>query len=334
MYLKLETTTGQPGPALNTDQQLAVQAVRSHRGFGAFVLDGVTGSGKTEVYLSLMQEVIAAGRQVLVLVPEIGLTPQLVSRLQRRLGIAPAILHSGLTDLERLGAWRRARSGTAPLVVGTRSAVFTPLPELGLVIVDEEHDHSFKQQEGLRYSARDLAIARAKHREIPVVLGSATPTLEMLHHCHNGHYVHLELPDRAGGARPPALRLVDLNRAAARDGVSEPLATAIAEHLEAGGQALMFLNRRGFAPTLICGSCGHIAECPRCDSRMTVHAHDRQLRCHHCGVNRPLDDTCGVYRSPPPSAPPALSGPAGRSTGTVSGGVPPPGSATASASGP
>ena len=178
-------------------------------------------------------------------------------------------------------------------MVGTRSAIFTPLKNPGLIIVDEEHDHSFKQQEGLRYSARDLAIARAKHREIPVVLGSATPTLEMLHHCHNGHYVHLELPDRAGGARPPALRLVDLNRAAARDGVSEPLATAIAEHLEAGGQALMFLNRRGFAPTLICGSCGHIAECPRCDSRMTVHARDRQLRCHHCGVNRPLDDTCG-----------------------------------------
>ena len=288
-----ETSPGQPGPTLNAAQEAAVQVVRSHRGFGAFVLDGVTGSGKTEVYLSLMQEVIAAGSQVLVLVPEIGLTPQLVARLQRRLGIAPAILHSGLTDLERLSAWRRARSGAAPLVVGTRSAVFTPLPGLGLVIVDEEHDHSFKQQEGLRYSARDLAIARAKHSDIPVVLGSATPTLEMLHHCRIGHYVHLELPERAGGARPPALRLVDLNRAAARDGVSEPLSTAIAEHLQASGQVLMFLNRRGFAPTLICGSCGHIAECQRCDSRMTVHAHDRQLRCHHCGVNRPLDDSCG-----------------------------------------
>ena len=288
-----EAAAGQPGPRLNADQETAVKAVRSHPGFGAFVLDGVTGSGKTEVYLRLMQEVIAAGKQVLVLVPEIGLTPQLVSRLQRRLGIAPAILHSGLSDLERLSAWRRARSGAASLVVGTRSAVFTPLPELGLVIVDEEHDHSFKQQEGLRYSARDLAIVRAKHKEVPVVLGSATPTLEMLHHCRSGHYVHLELPERAGGAKPPALSLVDLNRAAARDGVSEPLAAAIAEHLEAGGQALMFLNRRGFAPTLICGSCGHIVECPRCDSRMTVHARDQQLRCHHCGVSRPLDNTCG-----------------------------------------
>ena len=287
-----EPTAGQPGPTLNADQSRAVDAVRAHQGFGAFVLDGVTGSGKTEVYLRLMEQVIGAGKQVLVLVPEIGLTPQLVSRLKRRLGLAPAVLHSGLTDLERLGAWRRARSGMAPFVVGTRSAVFTPLPNVGLIIVDEEHDHSLKQQEGLRYSARDLAIVRAKHIGIPVVLGSATPTLEMLHHCRTGSYVHLELPHRAGGAKPPALRLVDLNRTVARDGVSEPLAAAIAEHLGAGGQVLMFLNRRGFAPTLICASCGHIAECPRCDSRMTVHAHDRQLRCHHCGVYRPLDDTC------------------------------------------
>jgi primosomal protein N' (replication factor Y) len=284
---------GQPGPTLNDDQRRAVDAVRQHSGFGTFVLDGVTGSGKTEVYLRLMEDVIRDGRQVLVLVPEIGLTPQLVARLRRRLGFTPAVLHSGLTDLERLSAWRQLRSGSAPLCVGTRSAIFVPLPNLGLVIVDEEHDHSFKQQEGLRYSARDLAIARAKHRDIPVILGSATPTLEVLHHCRTGHYRHLRLRERAGGAMPPALRLVDLSQAAVSDGISAPLAEAVGRHLADGGQVLMFLNRRGFAPTLICAACGHVAECRRCDSRMTVHARDRQLRCHHCGAVRPLDDTCG-----------------------------------------
>jgi primosomal protein N' (replication factor Y) len=282
----------QPGPDLNEDQRRAVDTVREHAGFGAFVLDGVTGSGKTEVYLRLMEEVIRDGRQVLILVPEIGLTPQLVSRLRNRLGFTPAVLHSGLTDLERLTDWRQLRDGTAPLAVGTRSAVFVPLPRLGLVIVDEEHDHSFKQQEGLRYSARDLAIARAKHHDIPVILGSATPTLEVLHHCHTGQYHRLELPRRAGGAIPPALRLVDLNQAVVNDGISTPLAEAVGRHLGDGGQVLMFLNRRGFAPTLICSACGHVAECRRCDSRMTVHAHDRQLRCHHCGVIRPLDTAC------------------------------------------
>ena len=291
-------SAGESGPNLNADQRSAVDAVRGSEGFGAFVLDGVTGSGKTEVYLRLMQDVVDAGRQVLVLVPEIGLTPQLVSRLQKRLGIAPAVLHSGLTDLERLKAWRAARSGRAQLVVGTRSAVFTPMPGIGLIVVDEEHDQSFKQQEGLRYSARDLAIARAKRRDVPVVLGSATPTLELLYHCREGHYEHLRLPERAGGAKPPGLRLINLNHEPATDGISEALASTAAAHLGAGGQVLMFLNRRGFAPTLICASCGHIAECQRCDSRMTVHAHDQTLRCHHCGSIRPLDDNCSECASP------------------------------------
>ena len=231
-------SNGERGPGLNDAQRDAVDAVRGHTGFGAFVLDGVTGSGKTEVYLHLMEDVLRSGRQVLVLVPEIGLTPQLVGRLSRRLGFTPAVLHSGLTDLERLQAWRQLRAGTATLVVGTRSAIFAPLPNLGLIVVDEEHDHSFKQQEGLRYSARDLAIVRAKHHDIPVVLGSATPTLEVLYHCREDRYRHLQLPERAGGAIPPTLRLVDLNQ------------------------------------------------------RMTVHAFDRQLRCHHCGASRPLDDSC------------------------------------------
>ena len=277
---------------LNAEQSSALKSLRSNDSFAAYLLDGVTGSGKTEVYLHRMRDVIEQGRQVLVLVPEIGLTPQLVDRLRERLGIEPVLLHSGLTDTARLSAWRAARSGAARLIVGTRSAIFTPLPNAGLIIVDEEHDHSFKQQEGLRYSARDLAIAKAKHLDIPIVLGSATPTLEMLLHCRNGGYQHLLLPTRAGGAKPPQVRLIDTIRSPVTDGVSGPLGTAIEKHLGAGGQVLIFLNRRGFAPTLICNSCGHIAGCHRCDSRLTVHANSKQLRCHHCGVTRPLTDIC------------------------------------------
>ncbi|MEL7185322.1 MAG: primosomal protein N' [Pseudomonadota bacterium] len=282
-----------PGPDLNAAQQTAVRKLRESDRFAAYLIDGVTGSGKTEVYLQRMRDVIAAGRQVLVLVPEIGLTPQLTNRLRERLGIEPALLHSGLTDNARLAAWRAARSGAARLIVGTRSAIFTPLANPGLIIVDEEHDQSFKQQEGLRYSARDLAIARAKHLDIPVILGSATPTLEMLQHCRNGTYEHVVLPARAGGAKPPVLRLIDTVRKPATDGISEPLAAAIESHLGSGGQVLIFLNRRGFAPALICSSCGHIAGCERCDSRLTVHARSRELRCHHCGASRPLDEHCG-----------------------------------------
>lgn len=288
-----ERIAGTPGPELNEDQERALANIRGVSGFSASVLDGVTGSGKTEVYLHLIADVLDQGKQVLVLVPEIGLTPQLVARFRHRLGIEPALLHSSLTDMERLAAWRHARDGGAQLVVGTRSAVFTPLPNAGLIIVDEEHDHSFKQHEGLRYSARDLAIARAKHLDIPIVLGSATPTLEMLQHCESGNYAHLVLPHRAGSAEPPVIRLVDLGRSASAEGLSEPLAIAIEEHLASDGQALLFLNRRGFAPTLICTACGHVAECTRCDSRMTVHANDRRLRCHHCGASRQLDETCG-----------------------------------------
>ena len=278
---------------LNDDQRKAVAILRASDNFAAYLIDGVTGSGKTEVYLQRMRDLIEQGKQVLVLAPEIGLTPQLVARLRDRLGIEPALLHSGLTDIERLSAWRAARAGAARLIVGTRSAIFTPLKNPGLIIVDEEHDHSFKQQEGLRYSARDLAIVRAKHLDIPVVLGTATPTLEMLQHCREGKYKHVRLPVRAGGAEPPAIRLIDTIRSPATDGISEPLRQAIHDHLEAGGQALIFLNRRGFAPTLICASCGHMAGCDRCDSRLTVHAHSNELRCHHCGASRSLDTRCG-----------------------------------------
>ena len=290
--------TRQEGPALNPDQARALATLRDGTGFRVDLLDGVTGSGKTEVYLRLIESVLAEGRQVLVLVPEIGLTPQFMARLELRLGLAPVLLHSSLTDPQRLAAWRAARDGSAPLVLGTRSAVFAPLGRPGLIIVDEEHDASFKQQEGLRYSARDLAVARAKKLGVPIVLGSATPSLETLQHCEEGSYRRLVLSVRAGNAVPPLLRLVDLGQHPATDGLSRPVVSAVAKNLAGGGQVLVFLNRRGFAPTLVCSACGAVAECVRCDARMTVHAASDRLLCHHCGAMRRLDRQCGECGGP------------------------------------
>jgi len=280
------------GPRLNPEQFAAMTALTDKAGFCATLLDGVTGSGKTEVYMRVMQDVLDAGKQVLILVPEIGLTSQFVARLRERIGVTPMLLHSGLSDAERLISWRSARSGSAPLVLGTRSAAFVPLKFPGLIVVDEEHDASFKQQEGLRYSARDLAVARGKRLDIPVILGSATPSLESLQRAKDGAYQHLTLTSRAGGAVPPLMRLIDLNRHSVEDGLSAPMLRAISEHIERGQQALLFINRRGFAPTLICADCGHMAECGRCDSRMTVHRGSNMLSCHHCGTSRSLDTRC------------------------------------------
>ena len=299
-YEAADTGAGNPlanveqerGPELNPDQRAAVAAIRDSDGFSVSLIDGVTGSGKTEVYLHLIADELEAGRQVLVVVPEIGLTPQLVRRFQRRLGLEPMLLHSGLNDSERLGSWRAGRSGKALLIVGTRSAIFTPLKNPGMIIVDEEHDPSLKQQEGLRYSARDLAIARGKRLGVPVVLGSATPSLESLQRCREAAYRSIELPVRAGNAAPPLLRLVDLTRYDAFDGLSKPVVSAIENTVSGGGQVLVFLNRRGFAPTLICVGCGKVAECTRCDSRMTVHAASSCLRCHHCGAERAMETEC------------------------------------------
>lgn len=277
---------------LNADQGKVLSAMGAGDKFAAYLLDGVTGSGKTEVYLQRLADVLKRGKQAMVLVPEIGLTPQLVGRFKERLGVEPALLHSGLSDTTRLAAWRAARSGAAHLIVGTRSSIFTPLKNPGLIIVDEEHDHSFKQQEGLRYSARDLAIAKAKHLDIPVILGTATPSLEMLQHCRTGDYQHLRLPARAGAAVPPSLQLIDTVRTPAIGGVSEPLADAVRTHLANDNQVLIYLNRRGFAPTLICASCSFVSGCERCDSRLTVHAASKQLRCHHCGHARRLPSNC------------------------------------------
>ncbi|MCH7854361.1 MAG: primosomal protein N' [Proteobacteria bacterium] len=281
-----------PGPTLNPEQREALAALTGQTGFRTTLLDGVTGSGKTEVYMRVMQEVLGAGRQVLILVPEIGLTSQFVARLKERIGITPMLLHSGLSDSERLLAWRSARSGSAPLILGTRSAVFVPLKSPGLIVVDEEHDASFKQTEGLRYSARDVAIVRGKHLDIPVILGSATPSLECLRRAEEGAYQHLTLTARAGGAVPPLMRLIDLHKHPLEDGLSAPLLTAIGDHIQRGHQALLFINRRGFAPTLICAECRRMAECSRCDSRMTVHRSSNKLSCHHCGASRPLDARC------------------------------------------
>jgi primosomal protein N' (replication factor Y) len=293
-----QVANAESGPALNRDQAAALREISGLKGFSVSLLDGVTGSGKTEVYLRLIHEALVSGQQALVLVPEIGLTPQFVARLEQRLGLSPVILHSSLTDNVRLDAWRASRNGEAKLVVGTRSAVFVPLKNPGLIVVDEEHDSSFKQQEGLRYSARDLAVARAKELDIPVILGSATPSLETLQRCAEGMYRRLALPIRAGSAVPPLLRLVDLNRHPPIEGLSRPVIDAMQKHLDERGQVLVFLNRRGFAPTLICLSCGGIAECSRCDARMTVHSRSNRLMCHHCGATRPLDPACRACGRP------------------------------------
>lgn len=286
------SAVGVPGPALTAEQAEAVAAIDAGEGFTATLLQGVTGSGKTEVYLRLIDRVLAGDRQALVLVPEIGLTPQLVARFTERLGRAPALLHSGLGAGQRLDAWLAARAGQARVVLGTRSALFTPLPGLGLIVVDEEHDPSYKQQDGLRYSARDLAVRRAQMLGIPVVLGSATPALESLHNVASGRYRHVRLRRRASGASPPSIQLLDVRSRPLEQGLSQPLIARVRAHIDDGGQALLFLNRRGFAPVLVCHDCGWIAPCRRCDTGMTVHRGGRSLRCHHCGAARPADRVC------------------------------------------
>ncbi|WP_058554221.1 primosomal protein N' [Thiohalocapsa sp. ML1] len=285
-------------PPLNEHQAAAVAAVAAGTGFGCFLLDGVTGSGKTEVYLALIERALAAGRQVLVLVPEIGLTPQLQARFARRVPAAMVVLHSALADTERERAWRAAATGAARLLLGTRSAVFTPLPELGLVIVDEEHDLSLKQQEGFRYSARDLAVRRAQQARCPIVLGSATPALETLHNARLGRYRQLCLPERAGGAADPDILVADIRAQPLETGLSHALLTRMDQVLDAGNQVLLFLNRRGFSPVLTCHDCGWISECTRCDARLTVHRGRARLVCHHCGLEQAQPVQCPDCGSP------------------------------------
>jgi primosomal protein N' (replication factor Y) (superfamily II helicase) len=274
----------QPELPLNAEQRTAFTAIQSGMdGFGAFLLYGVTGSGKTEVYLQLIHQCLQAGKQALVLIPEINLGPQTLERFARRFNVRIALLHSGVNDRERLDAWLAARDGEADIVIGTRSALFTPLKNAGLIIIDEEHDASYKQQEGLRYHARDLALVRARKDNLPIVLGSATPSLESLHNAHAGRYALLKLNQRAGGAQPPRFLRLDVKSLPLDSGISGPLQQAIGQTLAAGQQVLVFLNRRGFAPTLLCHDCGWISQCQRCDARMTLHQRSGELRCHHCG---------------------------------------------------
>ena len=279
-------------PELTADQARAVEAINAARAYRCFLLDGVTGSGKTEVYLRCIRQVLDAGRQSLVLVPEIGLTPQLLERFRRRFPVPMAVLHSGLSDGERLRAWNAARDGTARIVIGTRSAIFTPLREPGLFVVDEEHDPSYKQQDGFRYSARDLAVWRAHNLDVPLVLGSATPALESVENARSGRYTRLALDARTGTAGQPTVHLVDVRTHPPRDGLAQPLLAAIRRHLAADGQVLIYLNRRGYAPTLVCPGCGGVIGCDRCDARMVLHQQRGRVTCHHCGSDRPVPVQC------------------------------------------
>jgi primosomal protein N' (replication factor Y) len=287
---------GQPPvlPELTAEQVLAVAAIDPAAGFAAHLLHGITGSGKTEVYLRLVERALAAGRQTLLLVPEINLTPQLEERVRARFPQQTVVaLHSELAEAARERNWRAAFAGGADIVLGTRLAIFTPLPRLGLIIVDEEHDASFKQQDGMRYSARDLAVVRAHQAGVPVLLGSATPALETWANAGSGRYQLATLKERANRqASLPIVRILDTRRLPLREGVSSALVDAIHQRLARGEQSLVFLNRRGYAPVLACPACGWVSRCQRCAANLVLHLADRRLRCHHCGCEERVAKAC------------------------------------------
>ena len=287
-----------PGAALNSAQAAAAAAIMATLGSNQpFLLHGVTGSGKTEVYLEVIAATLARGHQALLLVPEIGLTPQLLRRLAR-LGARVALFHSGLTEAERTLSWTAACQGEADVVVGTRSAVFAALPRLGLIVVDEEHDQSYKQQEGFRYQARDLAVLRAQFEGVPVVLGSATPAFESLRNALEGRYRLLSLPERVARRSLPRIQVLDLRRTPAPDGLAPALVQRLQSVHAAGAQSLLFLNRRGYAPALICRACSWVAVCSRCDARLVWHQQAAMLRCHHCGLAQPKPGSCPACAGP------------------------------------
>ncbi|PKM11050.1 MAG: primosomal protein N' [Gammaproteobacteria bacterium HGW-Gammaproteobacteria-3] len=282
----------------NASQQTAIDAVtQALGGFRVFLLEGVTGSGKTEVYMQIIRSVLERGQQVLVLLPEITLTPQLQERFRQRFAVPVTVAHSKLTDKQRQAAWLEMQQGVCAILLGTRSALFTPLKKPGLIILDEEHDASFKQQEGFRFSARDVAVARGKMLQIPVLLGSATPSLESYYNVEIGRYQWLHLPERAGDAQPPNLHLLDIRNKRMQEGLSQPLITQIHRTLDKQEQVLLFLNRRGFAPTLICHACAWIARCSRCDANLVIHYAEDLLRCHHCGFEQGLLRHCPACKS-------------------------------------
>jgi len=277
----------------NTEQQTAIDAISQNLAeFSVFLLDGVTGSGKTEVYLNSIVNIIKNHQQVLILIPEIGLTPQLLQRFNERFGNSVATMHSGMNDTERYQVWLNAKHNKINILIGTRSAIFTPMPKLGMIIIDEEHDLSFKQQEGLRYSARDIALTRAQRLKIPIVLGSATPSFESLLNVKRGSFKHLLLKKRAGNSKPPQIKTINIKNQKLTDNFSKPLLTLITKHLARNEQVMIFLNRRGFAPTMICQECGWVGMCNRCDHPMTIHAKRQRITCHHCGSERKVPTQC------------------------------------------
>ncbi|MFZ0219076.1 MAG: primosomal protein N' [Candidatus Aquirickettsiella sp.] len=282
------------GPVqLNIHQQQTIKSIINSLGkFQAFLLNGVTGSGKTEVYLQVIQEVLDRGKQALVLVPEIGLTPQMLARFRNRFSVPLVLFHSKLTDKQRLENWWLSKLGKASIIIGTRSALFTPLLRPGLIIIDEEHDSSFKQQKGLRYHARDLALVRGRLENIPVILGSATASLESIFNVSQNRYQILHLPDRAGSAIQPKFRFIDLRHQKLDQGFSPELLQTMEKHLQNQSQVLLFLNRRGFSPVTICQDCGWTADCLRCEQKMSSHKKPAHLQCHYCGYRRPLDARC------------------------------------------
>ncbi len=282
-----------PGLSLNDEQQVAVDALSQNNAvYFASLIDGITGSGKTEVYLSFIEAQLKNARQVLVLVPEIGLTPQLINRFEYRFSVKIQTLHSGLNNTQRMKVWQQAASGEIRILIGTRSAVFTPMPDLGAIIIDEEHDLSFKQQDGIRYSAKDIALVRANNADIPIILGSATPSMESLFLCQSGKMAHLKLHKRAGNARPPEVHLIDVRGQYLQHGMSRTLIDLIKQHLAKENQVLLFQNRRGYSPVLLCNKCGWISHCHRCDAKLTYHRQRNHLRCHHCLTEQPLPLQC------------------------------------------
>lgn len=292
----LETLLKQDPLALYPSQQQALDAIDQHS-FNCSLLDGITGSGKTEVYLQSIEKALRYERQALVLIPEISLTPQTEKRFRDRFNVPIVTLHSGLSDKQRLQAWMMARAGTAKIILGTRSAIFTPLKAPGLIILDEEHDQSYKQQEGFRYSARDLAVIRAQQENIPIILGSATPSLESLNNCHGGRYQHLVLSTRAGNAVQPDWKIIDLKTERTDSGIAATTLAAISDTIDNNHQVLVFLNRRGFAPAMLCHQCGWTAECHSCDSRLTVHRARGRLICHHCDYQQRVPQQCPSCQS-------------------------------------
>ena len=281
-----------PGPELNAEQRQCLADILQSPGFGVHLLEGVTGSGKTEIYIRAIERCLALDKQALVLVPEIGLTPQTLARFSARLPVPVHVLHSGLSDGARARAWAAMASGSGRVLIGTRSAAFASLPEAGLIIIDEEHDSSYKQQDGFHYHARDLAIVRAKALNVPIILGSATPALESLHNAELGRYRRHRLHGRAGPAKPPGVRLVDVRKIKLLHGLSQDMLDGIRQCLDKGEQALIFKNRRGYAPALLCHDCGFTAMCSRCDSPLTLHAGQKRLICHHCGYQKPKPMAC------------------------------------------